>query len=100
LHSSRSLSLMWVRCFCLKCFVKSLGLANLEVRFSNGKLCSFKQKKQVVVFFFVNTNNVASLNACFSASAAVSCELVSFDGVGLAFCVDGLTHGQAAAPPL
>ena len=52
-----------------------------------------------MVLFSVNTNNIASLNACFSASAAASCGLVSFDGVGLAFRVDSLARNRAAAPP-
>jgi len=35
------------------------------VRFSNGKLCSPKQRKQVVVLFSVNTNNVTGgLKSC------------------------------------
>ena len=75
------------------------GLANLEVRFSNGKLCSPKQRKQVVVLFSVNTNNIASLNACFSASAAASWGLVSFDGIGLVRRLDDLLRGRAAALP-
>ena len=36
-----------------------------------------------MVLSSVNTNNIASLNACFSASAAASYRLVSFDGVEL-----------------
>jgi hypothetical protein len=35
----------------------------------------------VVVLSSVNTNNIAVLSACFSASAARSCGLVSLDGV-------------------
>ena len=75
------------------------GLANLEVRFSNGKLGSPKQRKQVVVLFSVNTNNIASRNACFSASAADNCKRVSVEGSGLVRRVDDLLRGRAAAPP-
>jgi hypothetical protein len=35
----------------------------------------------VAVLSSINTNNMAVLSACFSASAARSCELVSLDGV-------------------
>ena len=90
---------MLAGCFRLKCFVKSPGLANDLVRFSNGKLCSPKQRKQMVGLFSVNTNNIAAFSACFSASAALSYELVSFDGIGLALPVDGLLRGWAVAPP-
>jgi len=53
----------------------------------------------VVVLFSVNTNSIVSLNACFSASAAASYRLASFDGVGLALRVDGLVCGRVVAPP-
>jgi len=69
------------------------------VRFSNGKLCSPRQRKQVVVLFSVNTNSIASLNARFSASAAASYGIASFDGVELALRVDGLARDRAAASP-
>jgi len=46
-----------------------------------------------VVLFSVITNNIASLNAYFSALAAASYGLVSFDSVGLALRVDGLARG-------
>jgi hypothetical protein len=52
----------------------------------------------VLVRFSINTNNIAILNSGFSALAAASYGLVSFDGVGLAFRVDGLAHGRPAIP--
>jgi hypothetical protein len=53
----------------------------------------------VVVLFLVNTNNIASLNAYFSASAATSYGLASFDGVGLARYIDDLLRGRVVASP-
>jgi hypothetical protein len=84
---------MWARYFRLKYFVKSPGLANLKVRFWSNKLCSPKQRKQVVVRFSVNTNNIALLNACFSALAAASYGLVSLNGIVLAFRINSLVCG-------
>jgi hypothetical protein len=52
-----------------------------------------------VVLFSINTNSIASLNTYFSASAATYYKLVSFDGVGLAFYIDGLPRGIVIAPP-
>jgi len=89
----RSSSLILARCIRLKCFVKSPGLANDLVRFSNSKLCSPKQRKHMVSLFSVNANNIAALSACFSVLAAPSCWLVSINGVRLALLVDGLLRG-------
>ena len=52
-----------------------------------------------MVLFSVNTNSIASLNARFSASAAASYGIASFDGVELALRVDGLARDRAAASP-
>jgi hypothetical protein len=81
----RSPSLMLVKCFRLKCFVKSPGLANDLVRFSNGKFRSPKHMKHMVGRVSVYTDNIAASSACFSASAAANCrsaeaELVRFIG--------------------
>jgi hypothetical protein len=61
-------------------------------------LRSLKQRKQVVVLFLVNTNNIVLLSAYFSVSAAASCGLVSFNGVALTFRVDSFPCGWGVGP--
>jgi hypothetical protein len=52
-----------------------------------------------MVLFSINTNNIVSLNACFSALAVTSWGLVFFDSIRLVCCVDDLLRGRVAAPP-
>jgi hypothetical protein len=82
---------MLAKCFRLKCFDRSPGLANDLISFSP------KHRKHMVGRFFLNTDSVAASSACFSASAAATCGSTSRIGVELFCLVD--RRPRATAPP-
>jgi hypothetical protein len=52
-----------------------------------------------VIYFSINTNNIVLLNTYFSALAAASYRLASFNSIRLALYIDSLVYSIVIVPP-